>query len=331
MIKVILVFLITMTSLQANTTRLEEEYKFAFTGEKLRGKTINKIQNALKKLLSSKTLSFSKMIEREYYLESNFKNFVFKDYYFDSEDLKLLNSNSAYRLRYRWNNSAFYFRYKLLPLIKTYYPTRCEIQFKNNYQFRGNYKVDVQETRFEFRNESFPFTKHKNAPPPPWPFSTYKEVVKQGKYRGYPIKPYTEAIKILENDKIKHILTTETIRVRNHINIKNPFGSGPNPEQAFIITFDFSEGIYKNNKTSFVEVEIELERNISTLLNKSIKYIGNDPIKKEASEFAKTIKATINEDFKIIKETILKILQKEVGPPLRETFKYKRFMSVLKN
>lgn len=81
-----------------------------------------------------------------------------------------------------------------------------------------------------------------------------------------------------------------TERFRQHLNIKSPWGSGPNPEQSYIISLDSSEVYGATSYLKFlkrrslgdkkakspdeigrlIEIEIEFERNVSDVLDRKI-------------------------------------------------------------
>jgi hypothetical protein len=84
-------------------------------------------------------------------------------------------------------------------------------------------------------------------------------------------------------------LAVYCMRTRYHLNMRTPWGSGPNPDNAFIITLDacaskkagrfelqdqavFGVGDYAQGLSRmFMEVEIEFERNISDVLDAEIR------------------------------------------------------------
>lgn len=298
----------------------EQEYRQAYkmTG-KMNGKVIKDVQLFLKRLINHPKMKFNKIMKEDYFLEGNFNSFLFKDYYFDTKDSKILKNNMVYRLRYRWKNASDYYKYKWLPL-KTYEPSRCEIQFKYDYNLEE--LSEVQESRFEFRNDSFPFNKNKDAPPAPWKYDEYKKYVTSGKYKNYHIIPslmLRKKIKGLKLNELENVITTETIRVRNHINIKTVFGDPPNPEQAMIITFDF---VYPSKGDPFIELEMELDRSIGRNMNNII----FDPdrslmIKQEIYRIKSKLLYDINFIFHNINLYLKKQLKLE---PLKKEFKYKR-------
>ena len=250
--------------------REEVEYKFAFefgpNSPSL--KSIGKLLQEKLKHFILKELHFPKLVKGPYYLNPQFDSFVFKDIYFDTYNNDLAKRNSAYRLRYRWTGLDKYHRYKILPWFSALHPDRCEIQFKWDYQFNKKERiVTVKESRFEFRNESMPFLLKQNAPPSPWKEKDFIEIGKKGVFEKWIMQPSQDLKKHLAlGPEVFPFVTVETIRYRSHLNIKNPWGSGPNPDQAFIITIDSTYSVDKEFPP-FIEIEIERERNTSDQLN----------------------------------------------------------------
>jgi hypothetical protein len=346
--------------------RLEYEVKLALAVDKdfKQQKLANEIQNLLSQLIIQNQLKFSELVNSSYHIDPEIKSFVFKDYYLDTQKLDLLNANAAYRLRYRWTHHEKYMRSLLFPFLKSFYPDRCEIQLKFGYsEDQKNQTVKVWETRFEFRNQSQPFNRELNAPSPPWPFKEYLEYAQSGIYQGhldrslnlgkkmaiqYPILPMhemlTQALPQLTNIQLNQLLPVETLRLRTHLNIKNPWGSGPNPEQAFIISIDFSQT--KANKKiqakSVLEIEIEIDRNITTQIeNLTSSYINEQQHQKGSSynkakpkfqsdseaiyNFSMQAKTLLNLDLHFIKSQISKLIRsKYTYKVLTVKNKYKR-------
>lgn len=249
--------------------RTEREFKLAFSvpldrsTEDVKAAVLQVLQQTIG------TLKFDKLIDSEFQISGDFKPFVFKDIYLDTPDFQILRANSAYRLRYRWPRLDYYVRHRLLPFFKDFYPNRCEIQFKGNYQWDGNV-VSVQETRFEFRNESHPFFLLQNAPKAPWPEAEYLGYAQSGLYGGYAMKPtlaLVERIPGARKKKVSPAVEVTTIRERLHLRVRNPWGMGPNPDQVFIVTLDRSEftprmeGLGgRSQGNALLEIEVEPDR-----------------------------------------------------------------------
>ena len=326
MLRYIIVYFLIILNIYSNTgtkEHFEQEFRKAYTlPHNFNSQSIREVEEIILKVLSSREFSTEKLFGEEYFLGKKFHAFLFKDYYYDTDDYKLMNQNSVYRLRYRWKNASDYFKYKFLPL-RSYYPLRCEIQYKYDYNFSKDLST-MKEVRFEFRNESFPFSKNKNAPPPPWDYSEYRKYLKTGQYQEYSILPSNELVKRhnINLNNLNEKLIIETIRIRNHINIRNIFGDEPNPEQIGIVTFDL---VYPNIGKPFLEVELELDRSIGANLNEILESSRREI---EIKEFVRKIKESLIFDIKIIRDEILKELEnnyrlKELTP----NFKFKRVIS----
>ncbi len=316
---------------QGTDAREELEFKMAIkdsdnvSAERLR----RLLQASIDSLQLNNGFKFSKLIDSKYQMDPSFQNFVFKDYYYDTPNLGVLNSNSALRIRYRWNSIQKYRLFQFLPIIKYFYPSRCEFQFKDNYQVLSNSQIKVTETRFEFRNESSPFDKKNNSPQSPWEFSKYEKYFKSGYFKDYKILPIESLAKKLQKLEVKELnlalkVSVVTRRLRSHLNLENPWGTGPNPNQVFILTIDHSN----SEKGSFYEIEIEIDRNISTELNKisNIKD-SKDPIDQEAVRYSKIALDSLKLDLNSIQKEFSEKLKsiKEITT-LDPSYKYKRLM-----
>ena len=322
----LLILLLTSANIFAagTDTHFEQEYRDAFLlPKKFNSSTIRKIQKNIKQLIEKQKFALPSTLKEEYYLEKDFHSYMFKDYYFDTPNLELLNSNAAYRLRYRWKNASDYFKYKYLP-IRSYYPSRCEIQFKYDYNFSEI--ATMKEVRFEFRNDSSPFRENQDAPPPPWEFAVYEKYLLSGKYLNYNILPYKvlkEKLPKVNTNKLAKQVEIETIRIRNHINIKNIFGEMPNPDQIIIITFD----IVNHDNINFLEVEFELDRSVGKNINK---IIADSKRAEHIKNFLKDLKKKIFSDMTLIREEVISTLEKEFSmKKLENKTKYRRILEGL--
>ncbi len=328
--------------------RQEYEFKFAIKlsdNPKLNVKNLStNIAKGLNKLITKNKFKFSKQIFEKYSFSQKFETFVFKDIYLDTSDFLINRNKSAYRLRYRWVRQEKYYRYRLFPFLKTFYPDRCEIQFKGGYK-KNKFKntITVNETRFEFRNQSKPFSVSKSAPPAPWPEDEYLSYAQSGYYKNFAILPMRKLIEQI-SDKIKSIelmpsMEVVTERYRTHLTIKSPWGIGPNPEHAFIITIDKavakrrSKNISNSNisLSQLLEIEVEIDRNISTEINRlaNIKSKKNT-YKRSAQEFSLLARSNIESDLFLIKNMIANTLEEKYKvKPLPVTNKYSRFIKWL--
>lgn len=334
-----ILFLISVDSIAINTKsylqslpkptgtpeRLEYEFKLAIKDDKtISTVEISKVISRIFNTLSQQhKFEFEKLIDQKYFLDDSFQSFIFKDYYYDTESKELLSLDSSMRLRYRWTSPQRYFFYRFMPFIKFFYPTRCEFQFKRDYRFDRFNRVSVYESRFEFRNESIPFSKMNDSPTSPWPFKDYSMYFKNGFYKDYKILPTYEAVKLLKESKeinFKLAVESTTQRYRSHLNIKNPWGTGPNPQQAFILTIDQTTS---KNK-SFYEIEIEIDRNIYTKVTSIANLKGlKDPIDIEAKLFSLKAKEALEHDLSLIQNEITSKINKKYIK-LKPMFKYMR-------
>lgn len=329
--------------------RLELEYKLAFelSGDVSIKKLTNIIQKSLKKAISKNSLKFGAFVGSSYYIDDAFQPFAFKDTYIDTDNFDILKSKSSFRLRYRWNRFEYYLRSRALPFLKTFQPTRCEIQYKEGYSSIPNTNIlKVQESRFEFRNESYPFNIKQDAPGAPWPYDDYIKYATQGFYKDYVVLPTYNAVKNLnDNYQIKNVefkaaIQAVTQRNRLHLNVSHPWGWGPNPDQSFIITIDKTffqsarDGL-PNNNVKLLEIEIEPERNTTTQLRRDLKIKGNlYGLPEDSSELIRqtTQKAIdlIEEDLNIIVESIEnRIIASLNAKRLNLDFKYSRMSKYL--
>ena len=133
-------------------------------------------------------------------------------------------------------------------------PYRCEFQFKSYKKEESNLRVN--ETRFEFRNESQPFKEKSSAPKPPWAFEEYIKAAATGKYKSYQLNTSQELAKIastklgIKTLKLSPALLIITKRKRLHMLIENPYGlisakkgygAQENAAQALFFTVDHSK------------------------------------------------------------------------------------------
>jgi hypothetical protein len=327
------VYLDTKIKPSGTPERLEYEFKLALRKtDKLSVNDISKmIEDIFKDLSENKMFEFEKLVDSHYYLDEKFQSFIFKDYYFDTDASDLLNLKSSMRLRYRWTSPQRYFFYRFLPFIKLFYPTRCEFQFKRDYKFHTDNRVSVYESRFEFRNESEPFLSHPPAPSSPWSFNEYSGYFRSGQYKKFKILPTYNAVKLLgnkDNVEFKMKVESTTERYRSHLSIKSPWGVGPNPDQAFILTIDKTSFL----NSSFFEIEIEIDRNIFTKVSEISKLRSlKDPIDIEAKEFSLKAKNALEVDLDSIQKGLLKKLDAIGGvKKLIPMYKYQRMMQSLK-
>jgi hypothetical protein len=274
--------------------RTEEEFKISFSSiDSISKKDLyDLIKRKLNLILDNKKFrGIESIVKSRFYLTEAQNPLIFVDYYFDDK-LTLYNSLRMYRLRYRFKSESEFYSYSETK-EKSSFPIRCEVQLKTYDNIDKDY-FKSQEYRFEFRSESPPFNiKNNPAPPPPWPKREFLKIAKLGKYRNYHMLPH---FKLEEGISLKRSASLVTKRKRFHLNIRTPWGIGPNPEQAFIISVDHS--IIPKNGDQFSEIEIEFERNVSTTF--------------EQLSPTDTRLARISKEFKAIQKLIYEELKHEL-------------------
>jgi hypothetical protein len=280
--------------------RLEREYKLGLSAPEAKFTQAITLAEGLKdtldKALEDKTAwRISSELENFYYCTFSPKDFLFRDIYFDTKDDLNQKHAISFRLRHRWKSYKDYRDYESRQFDRRFFPIRCEIQVKTDRRELGDGYSNVNETRFEFRDASLPFSDINPAPPAPWDFEEYLHYAVTGRFMNYIISPAKEYAGFLLSKEpdlkriwLKPKLVVLTRRFRIHLNVNTPWGSGPNPDNAFIVSMDFSEILgpeymdyllqakYRTQKLrppsrgNLREMEIEFERNVSTVLDKEI-------------------------------------------------------------
>ena len=256
----------------------------------------NGIYQALTASLSSGVWQATALAGKPYFMKKDPNVLVFRDIYYDTDDKINCQKSLAYRLRHRFKSTKQLHQHEIMPTGQNNFPHRGEIQAKVDRVDEPSGFSHVKESRLEFRVESEPFSEARPPPPAPWHPKDFTETVKSGLYLGEVTSPGNLLAKVYKRlgrpnkQDIKPSLVLVASRIRMHLNMKTEYGSGPNPDQAFIITidrtdqFDGTEYVNYLNRAwyegaeavrpfvinSFSEIEIEFERNISTLLDKNI-------------------------------------------------------------
>jgi hypothetical protein len=284
--------------------RKEQEYKFGFSksnGEKLDLMEVaNAAGLALNKYIKSSEWEAPKLTGTDFWLTSATDGAIYRDVYFDSPEGYAEKYGISYRLRHRFSSIEDHdgnFKY---PHEPRFWPYRIEYQAKTDREEIGEGFSRVTESRMEFRWQSKPFDQLRNLPPPPpWSLVEYIPWIQSGFFRGRLTTPGQEFTRELvkvgalkdQNDyvTVKPAVILVSTRVRHHLNIKTPYGTGPNPEQSFIVTFDHAD-VYpvdhflktmelapKAKKklslkpvAEITEMEIEFERNVSEGVAKAL-------------------------------------------------------------
>lgn len=246
--------------------REENEFKLPLSGSaqllKQDSYLIAKMKTALERALTNDLLWLApRKKESQYYLMNvGMGTFCFLDIYLDTEDGLNFRNGISYRVRYRWHSQGALRRYMLGSDAPADFPHRCEYQLKIYERDWQNSFNNCLETRFEYRNESFPFKTDNSAPPAPWPFADYIRPAITGRYKQHQIiTTHTYAnflhdrLKISSDIVLKPSLVIVTSRRRMHLGMKNEFGliaaqkgmgSSVNADQVILTTLDSAE-IYR--------------------------------------------------------------------------------------
>jgi len=254
---------------QGTPPREENEFKRpVFGSEYILGKNsylIAKIKSAIARSLSNDLLWQAPQItDSNYYLmKVGMGTFCFLDIYLDDENSLNYRNGISYRVRYRWHSRSALFRYLLGSENPADFPHRCEYQLKIYTQAWKDSFNNCLETRFEYRNESFPFKADNSCPPPPWPFEEYIKPAITGVFGQHNVMtPMKYARHLQANLQIggkiglKPSLIIVTTRRRVHLGLKNEFGmisaqkgfgSAVNADQVILTTLDSSEIYYPSD------------------------------------------------------------------------------------
>jgi hypothetical protein len=221
--------------------RAEREFKYSLIGqnghERDLGELAEDILSSLKEAVQDRSLwKAEKFTHTQYYADSEWKDFMFRDVYFDTPDSLSYKHRISYRLRNRYKSYKGYRRHVKNPAWTAEWPYRAEFQAKYGRKELGNGFSTVDEARFELRKESKPFSDSFLPPPPPWDLDEYIPHFQAGHYKGIHTLPAKDLWGFLRKKGVqveelafepRLVLLTE--RFRQHLNIKSPWGSGPNP------------------------------------------------------------------------------------------------------
>jgi hypothetical protein len=222
-----------------------------------------------------------------------------RDFYIDSPDKVLLGNAIALRLRYRFDNADRLTGHESAPTVRRNFPFRAEVQAKVDREELGGGFSTANEARLEFRVEAPPFSEGTLPPPAPWPVDDVLPVALSGLFEDSPTTPGALLARALDDTGLSGevdldvALVAVSSRTRLHVNMVTDYGSGPNPEQAFILSLDrtdvYDGPAYEDylaaagladiprirSVGTFYEMEIEFERNVSTKLDEAIDGEGN--------------------------------------------------------
>ena len=321
-------------------TRLEREAKIAYLTEVSARKMSllkTEILKALRQKIAQKKFCLPFLLGKKYKMPRTFTDFIFDDTYLDTKDLKLLSKNSAYRLRYRYKETMDFKLFAAHLGFLSKGQSRVEVQFKGPYKRLKDGIMEVYESRFEFRNDSEPFSKLKNAPKPPWDRDEFLAYAKSGQYKNYYMDPHAKMHELAhpkESLELTRAMRVITQRNRLHLSIKNPWGRMPNPDQMFIITIDKSnvEGLDKD----LLEIEIEMDRSSTETMDEMIAFENfkvpyGDEVRLEAVLFSKNARDCLKKDQSLLRNALFAISKKALQKkPLLADYKYKRLIKALK-
>lgn len=288
---------------QETGARAEREYKLSLVGEVLETMPLDAVAQALHEALSRAVLEKERwsaplLTNTWYYPDAKAKPFLFRDVYFDTKDRLNYQFGVSYRYRNRFKDRKDYGYHLKKPNWSEYWPYRLEFQAKVDREEMDDGFSITNESRFEFRTASEPFSETNVPPGPPWEEDIFIPYFLDGKYRGIATYPAKAVLEYLGNNGVNtetlefepaSVLVTD--RHRQHLNLKTDWGSGPNPEQSFIISLDHSEvyqpapyldylrrkrlGYKKLPRPEpvgrLIEIELEFERNVSAVLDREIR------------------------------------------------------------
>ncbi|MCB0328831.1 MAG: CotH kinase family protein [Bdellovibrionales bacterium] len=281
--------------------RIEREYKFSVNAtdgvERDLMDVAKEIRNGLERRVADRTVwNAPTFTSSDYYVDDTAEDFLFRDIYFDTPQSLAYKNQISYRYRNRYKSWKAYKEHIKKQDWPTLWPYRLEFQAKVGRQELGDGFSTVGEARFEFRDASKPFSPEHQPPDSPWEESEFLSYFESGDFQGLVTYPAQEIVRTLEGqyegDTLeflpKFVLVTE--RFRQHLNIPSDYGSGPNPEQSYIISLDKTrvyeakrylaylkderEGMKSARKPGslgvLLEIEVEFERNVSDVLDKKI-------------------------------------------------------------
>ena len=319
--------------------RIEREFKHSIVGENIDQISLEDISDnvneALNKAVEDKNRwHASKLVGEDFYADESVADFMFRDIYFDTADHLNYKAAVSYRLRNRFTSMRAYKYHVKRPTWSRSWPYRLEFQAKTDRKEVGDGYSTVAEARFEVRRQSSPFSEEMLPPPPPWDLDEYIPYFQSGSYKGMATYPAQEVMKFLvpkytSKQELEFLpeLVLLTDRYRQHLNIKTLWGSGPNPEQSYIISLDKTD-VYEaepyleylhakklgvkgiNAPTlagSLMEIEIEFERNVSNKLDQEIekaKAEGDQKLLRELESTREAFIADQKEILEVVSEAI---------------------------
>lgn len=260
---------------------------------------------------------------------------VYRDVYIDSPEGVNYRNNISYRLRNRFKSLSVHKRHIKDPLHPGFWPYRSEFQAKTGRDNPETGLTVVEEARFEFRQQSKPFGPEFPPPPPPWRLADLMPHFLIGGFFGEVTTPgrlaadYLQSVLPANHSPVmyKPQVVVVTERRRQHLEIKTPWGTGPNPDQSFIITLDnsaiFDPGEYlrtveqgeqgmrpelPQERGHLFELEMEFERNVSEGVANALKAAQTSGNNEEVLRLQKVQSAFIKDQ-----EQIVALIKKELA------------------
>lgn len=308
--------------------RSEREFKVSVNDTNLTSKEVEAWAHEMKALLAEKVGDIDywaapNLVGQKYFVENDVKTYLYRDIYFDTEDELCKQHNVSYRLRNRFKTLPEHNEHFKDLKNEEWWPYRAEFQAKYDRKEEASGFSSVMEARFEFREESEPFSKDNPPPGPPWALNEYIPYFQSGRFAGMVTYPAQDVMRFFADKTDKEELEFEPVlvfiteRTRQHLHIETPWGYGPNPTQAYIISFDnvsvYDAGDYLGSLGSgtglqsltpvgkLVELEVEFERNVSQNLDIKIEEAGARGDKEEASRLQRIRDAFISDQQTIIR------------------------------
>ncbi len=314
--------------------REEKEYKIAIeVPHHERPLELNtKLNDILLKIVQEEGWQAPAHYKQTYFITTSEDTFVFRDIYFDTPDDLLDSKNSALRLRWRWDSNHSYREHLKGSFSRESMPTRVEIQSKVGRAEKGEGFSEVQESRMEFAKDAHPIKNFYDEGKARLLLPFFFETIKTGRFDSNvhtPAHSIAQNVRLVNQDLVSVQLIPKVLilarRHRFHLNLVTPWGSGPNPKNAFIVTIDRYRGTllppsakWESDLKRFdlskaeesVELEIEFERNTSTRLEDEIERLEKAHLHKEL-ETVRNIQNLFASDHKKLAQEIIKHLQME--------------------
>jgi hypothetical protein len=329
--------------------RKEREYRFEVTGSIADGMHVSTLlQDALAESIRSNPEIWEapKFTNTSYRISDSIGEALYRDIYLDTADRVGVRDHVSYRLRNRFKTRRVHDAHIKHPKEPTFWPYRIEFQGKTGRERLAENLTEVTEARFEFRRQSLPFSFATPPPPPPWPLPEYLKIMQSGRFNGWlttPAKSVMEYLRTKYSDRSEYLFEPSvvlvTTRYRQHLEIKSAFGSGPNPDQAYIITLDDTEVfepksflaavnlgwqdgaekvVIPQAKGRFFELEIEFERNVSDKLDQEL---AKATVDTERERLTATLNAFLNDQKEIVSSVSARM--RKTGINLKPVFRSK--------